>query len=349
MVKTIFPGVLHWEEWWNNFLQWSVIGVVLSFFLFLSNSLAGMMNAGSMTLSELPSSVKGAGVMNELMPYIVNLALLVVGFMTAIKTAPMGAGYLTGKVKGVVRSVARGSTKVVLKTTGGAARVGGRALKGGASKIADNTKAGRNWKKRFKKIEESETMKKARYYIPGIKTPGEKARGDEEARSKHEKDYKKRGQAGHIDEVIRISKDHLTKNSDERAAAKNVVELFRPELSGRNINKVIGEHKPKEAVANYQNQSLRLPEVVMGMDVRKIKEFEKNGSTEQIDSIKEAMAKTTKDAFDNTVTVVEKEIDRLERHRHTQSIDVKTRAENLKKLERLVEMVDYMNEDSTTF
>ena len=88
LVKTIFPGTLHWEEWWNNFLQWSIIGVTLSFFLFLSNNLQGILDSGAITLSSLPPSVKGSGIMNDLMPYIVNLTLLVVGFLTAIKTAP---------------------------------------------------------------------------------------------------------------------------------------------------------------------------------------------------------------------------------------------------------------------
>ena len=39
LVKKFFPGILHWTEWWDQFLQWSIVGITMGFFLHLSNNL----------------------------------------------------------------------------------------------------------------------------------------------------------------------------------------------------------------------------------------------------------------------------------------------------------------------
>lgn len=35
--KMIFPDILHWDKWWQKLIQWTVIGIPISFFLYLSN------------------------------------------------------------------------------------------------------------------------------------------------------------------------------------------------------------------------------------------------------------------------------------------------------------------------
>jgi len=35
--KMVFPDILHWDKWWEKLIQWTVIGIPISFFLFLSN------------------------------------------------------------------------------------------------------------------------------------------------------------------------------------------------------------------------------------------------------------------------------------------------------------------------
>lgn len=35
--KMVFPDILHWDKWWEKLIQWTVIGIPISFFLYLSN------------------------------------------------------------------------------------------------------------------------------------------------------------------------------------------------------------------------------------------------------------------------------------------------------------------------
>ncbi|MFH1657651.1 MAG: hypothetical protein ABH919_04255 [bacterium] len=116
VVKKLFPGILHWEEWWDQFLQWSIIGVTMSFFLYLSNNLKGFMDTGALSLGKLPPGASGGGWLDATVPYVVALALLVVGFLTSIKTAPMGAGGITSMTKGATRWAAK---KTYVKTVEG--------------------------------------------------------------------------------------------------------------------------------------------------------------------------------------------------------------------------------------
>ncbi len=303
LVKTLFPGILHWEEWWSNFLQWSIIGVTLSFFLFLSNSLKGILGSGAMTVSALPPSASGGGFLDGLMPYIVNVALLIVGFLTAIKTAPMGAGAVTSKVKGVGRSV----NKIIVKPAVGAVAgfAAGTAVMGGriakkpvgyaGEKISaqmDKSSTGRWAKKGMKKVE-----KEARYWTPGVKSLGEKARGDEEARSKHEKDFKKRAQAGHMDEVRRISKDTISRTKDEREGAKRVIADYRPDKIGKDMEKTIKEKSAKAYAKTVMPEALEDINVLAAMDQQK---YDAIGGNEGNPAQREAIMKTIMEEDEKT-------------------------------------------------
>ncbi|MCK5044247.1 hypothetical protein KAR26_00770 [Candidatus Parcubacteria bacterium] len=91
LTKKLFPGILHWEEWWNQFLQWNIIGITLAFFLFLSNQLKGyMVDTNVISIGKILAG--SSGYLDTIMPYIVCMVLLFIGFLTAIKTTPMGAG-----------------------------------------------------------------------------------------------------------------------------------------------------------------------------------------------------------------------------------------------------------------
>lgn len=35
--KMVFPDILHWDKWWETLIQWTVVGIPIGFFLYLSN------------------------------------------------------------------------------------------------------------------------------------------------------------------------------------------------------------------------------------------------------------------------------------------------------------------------
>lgn len=114
-VKKIFPSITYWDEWWDSFLQWLVIGIPASFSLYLSNKIIA-----EMAVSPLVSKPgEGIGGLGDLFSYIIPLAFLVVGFFVTIssggqitetatgfgrktfgKLTAAGAGFATGAYTG---------------------------------------------------------------------------------------------------------------------------------------------------------------------------------------------------------------------------------------------------------
>lgn len=75
-----------WRMWWHQFWQWTIIGVFAAFFLWLGD---WMIHFASME--------QGEGFLNEVLPFGVALAFLLIGFFVALSTSAMGAsGIIAG-------------------------------------------------------------------------------------------------------------------------------------------------------------------------------------------------------------------------------------------------------------
>jgi hypothetical protein len=107
-VAWILPGTRKfWSTWWNQFLQWSIIGVFAAFFLYLGDHMIGMAASGNFT----GSAPEGFGgwivrpvitMLEQMMPYVVALIFLLLGFFIALTTSAMGAaGIISATQKGV--------------------------------------------------------------------------------------------------------------------------------------------------------------------------------------------------------------------------------------------------------
>lgn len=107
-VAWILPGTRgYWSMWWNQFLQWSIIGVFAAFFLYLGDHMIGMAASGNFT----GSAPEGFGgwivrpvitMLEQMMPYVVALIFLLLGFFIALTTSAMGAkGIISATQKGV--------------------------------------------------------------------------------------------------------------------------------------------------------------------------------------------------------------------------------------------------------
>lgn len=80
----------YWTMWWNQFIQWSIIGITCGFFLYLAELLASMGTGVYGTASGLGSSF---------LPHLVPLGFLIMGLVYGLKTAAMGASTIIGLTK----------------------------------------------------------------------------------------------------------------------------------------------------------------------------------------------------------------------------------------------------------
>lgn len=84
------------KTWWNQFFQWSIIGVFAAFFLWLGDQIIGIASQGTL-VAPAPPGGEGVGsgltiMLNEVMPFGIALAMLLVGFFVALQSSAMGAG-----------------------------------------------------------------------------------------------------------------------------------------------------------------------------------------------------------------------------------------------------------------
>jgi len=101
--KYLFKSILGWEEWWKQFIEWSLIGIIGAFFLYLGEQLLilapGMISTIPPDLAWGWLTIPVVEFINNLLPYGVVLAFLIIGFFTATSTSAMGAGAITSFFK----------------------------------------------------------------------------------------------------------------------------------------------------------------------------------------------------------------------------------------------------------
>jgi len=115
--KYIFKSILGWDEWWKQFMEWSLIGIIGAFFLYLGEQLLVHMppQITSGATSDLAwgfITVPVVELINNLLPYGVVIAFLFVGFMVAVSSSAMGAG-------AIIKAAKRGE-KVIRRPLAGA-------------------------------------------------------------------------------------------------------------------------------------------------------------------------------------------------------------------------------------
>lgn len=118
----------YFDKWWEQFTNWSFIGVTCGFFLYLGLLLVNKIQAGA----AVPVPTTGeVGVFDSILPYFVSLIFLGVGIVFGLKTSAMGA-------KVVIQGAKRGG-KAVGKTTAtkvyGGVKAGGRAVRAEVGRI----------------------------------------------------------------------------------------------------------------------------------------------------------------------------------------------------------------------
>jgi len=105
-----------WTLWWNQFIQWSIIGIPLAFFLYLVMATTTVLNNTFRAKMTLPGiSTDTVGLLNMVLPYIAITALLYFGFVIGLKTSAMGASSAIKMTKGLGKWTGR---KTLQQTAG---------------------------------------------------------------------------------------------------------------------------------------------------------------------------------------------------------------------------------------
>jgi hypothetical protein len=110
--RMVFPNILHWDKWWETLIQWTIIGIPIAFFLYLSSLI--MLDPGSISNIFNTASLEGEmgaapgygpdfpgfeaqfiSLVSSLLAPVVGLVLLMMGITISIQGAPEGArGFL---------------------------------------------------------------------------------------------------------------------------------------------------------------------------------------------------------------------------------------------------------------
>lgn len=97
-IKKIFPSILYWDDWWENFVQWCVIGIPAGLFIYISNMIMSKIVLGTVSVSGSENIV--SSLIGSLFNYSVPLIILVAGFFITISAGGQVGSYLGGVATG---------------------------------------------------------------------------------------------------------------------------------------------------------------------------------------------------------------------------------------------------------
>lgn len=92
-----------WDMWWKNFIQWTIIGIPLMFFLYLSSFVFGGTSFSQCSVDldnvanqygiaqAIIASIFGQTIFCSILPFTAGIIILLVGFILSITLAPSGA------------------------------------------------------------------------------------------------------------------------------------------------------------------------------------------------------------------------------------------------------------------
>ena len=139
--KYLFKSILGWDEWWKEFIEWSLVGVIAGFFLYLGEQL--MVKAPTL-ISGLPPGQGGGGwsvivdFVNNFLPWMVVLVFLWLGYKITKEISAMGA---QGVMKAADTAVKLVATSALAAATMGAGAAAGAGLLGKAAIGASRAEA----------------------------------------------------------------------------------------------------------------------------------------------------------------------------------------------------------------
>ena len=130
-IKKFFPSVLYWDDWYEMFIQWAVIIIPASLFIYLGNM--------AIAAVQIPAKEEGMKfipfMVQSMFHFLLPIVFLLAGFLITISSggkvaAPLGAlgkkawGATAGAAAGAAGGYALGKAKSGAKATGAWAKEG---------------------------------------------------------------------------------------------------------------------------------------------------------------------------------------------------------------------------------
>lgn len=84
----------YFQQWWKAFTQWSIVGIIASFFLYLSEHLVRIISSPGFingAMQDAPQTPGLSLIVNSILPYFMPIILLFIGLTSALAGAPKGA------------------------------------------------------------------------------------------------------------------------------------------------------------------------------------------------------------------------------------------------------------------
>ncbi|MDD4531493.1 MAG: hypothetical protein PHH21_02170 [Candidatus Pacebacteria bacterium] len=144
-IKKVFPSVTYWDDWWESFVQWTVISIPAAISLYISIQL---MSVSGSSVNAMTSKTALDGLMAFATPFIFMIA----GFFITISSGgsiagavgTFATGYLWGKTGGrVLTSAKETAERGVTIAKEGVAGIGGALISGKSPLNFENREEGR--------------------------------------------------------------------------------------------------------------------------------------------------------------------------------------------------------------
>lgn len=146
-----------WDMWWQQLIQWSIVGIPISFFLYLAmNSFAVLQQTfvGKLNMPGIETTT--VGWLDQVFPFFVIIIFLFLGFTVGLQTGAMGAksaigftskyGFKAGK--GVGRGTKALAGRAISSKVGEKMKLKERLEKASSLKVGETWgKAGKIWDK----------------------------------------------------------------------------------------------------------------------------------------------------------------------------------------------------------
>ncbi|HOC53698.1 MAG TPA: hypothetical protein PK476_01150 [Candidatus Pacearchaeota archaeon] len=241
IITKLFPSFCYWDEWWDMFIQWNVIGIPAGFFIYLSNMAMTEMAAGGFF-----ASAEGISIFGKLFTYAMPFIFMAIGFMVTISSG--------GKVTGTIGGYGK---KIWSKTGGAATAAATGAIGAGAGYAAGRASAAGGYIK-----EGTVGMASGFAYNRTVDKEEDKVdwmtrKGRDDAREKY-KDFKQKTKEKAANMGI-ISREASLKRPEEDTKAEQLVKREEFDLNYFNRNqKYLKGPELKAADRKFAKQDINL-------------------------------------------------------------------------------------------
>lgn len=98
-IKKVFPSVTYWDDWWESFVQWTVISIPAAISLYISIQLMSVSGASV-------SAMNSGNVLDTLMAFATPFIFMMAGFMITISSGGQIGSFVGGAATGIFAATA---------------------------------------------------------------------------------------------------------------------------------------------------------------------------------------------------------------------------------------------------